>query len=394
LIGSDSGSIAPTPGTYVWEVPGKPVRICLSLDVIDRLLPDVMRGFGAVPKRGAEVGGILLGQAQRSDKQLEVTVEDYELIPIEYKRGPSYLLSEEDRRCFAEAAERLQPGDDESRRPIGYFRSNTRDGVGLSLEDLDLISQFLPGPDAIVLYIRPFGTKVSQAGFYFQEDGEFPEGLPLLEFPFRRKELDPESAEAEASSGEQEGAEARGAAAHQRGAERSQWQPTPIRESASPQPTDWLSQSAAEAPSFGGFDEPATRIPVKASWIWAPLSFIFLLLGVLLGFQAALAVRPSPATDAKAFSLALMATRVVNSKGEASLDLKWDRQAPAIRAAKRGMLFIDDGQYSKSLQLSGSDLQNGSVVYRYFSNVVKFRLEVYPNDRDSLAETVEWKSAQ
>jgi hypothetical protein len=383
LIGSDSGSIAPTPGTYVWEVPGKPVRICLSLDVVDRLLPDVMRGFGAVPKRGAEVGGILLGKAQRSDGgRLEVTIDDYELIPIEYKRGPSYLLSEEDRHCFAEAAERLHPSDDESRRPVGYFRSNTRDGAGLSLEDLDLISQFLDGPDTVVLYIRPFGTKVSQAGFYFQENGEFPEGPPLLEFPFRRRDLDPESAEADASPGEPEGAG------------RALSPPTQHRASASPQPTDWLTQSAAEAPSFGGLSDPAKRSRVKAGWIWAPLSFIFLLLGVLLGFQAALALRQSPFTDAKAFSLALTATRVVNQKGEASLDLKWDRQSPAIRAAKRGLLFIEDGQYSKPLQLSASDLQNGSVVYRYFSNAVKFRLEVYPNDRDSLAETVEWKSAQ
>ena len=48
-------------GYYVWEVPGQPVIVHLRLDVVDRLAAEVMRGFGAVPKRGAEVGGVLIG---------------------------------------------------------------------------------------------------------------------------------------------------------------------------------------------------------------------------------------------------------------------------------------------------------------------------------------------
>jgi hypothetical protein len=51
----------PPPGYYVWEVPGKPVAVHLHLDVLDRIASEVMRGFGAVPKRGAEVGGLLIG---------------------------------------------------------------------------------------------------------------------------------------------------------------------------------------------------------------------------------------------------------------------------------------------------------------------------------------------
>ena len=84
---------------YVWEPPGKTISVRLNLDLVDRMQQDVMRGFGAVPKRGAEVGGVLLGRAAPGEK-LVVTIDDYELVPIQYKRSPSYLLSEEDAQAF------------------------------------------------------------------------------------------------------------------------------------------------------------------------------------------------------------------------------------------------------------------------------------------------------
>src|SRR5437016_3398515 len=54
---------APTSGLpyYVWEVPEK-LTIQLYFDVIDHMYPDIMRGLGALRRRGAEVGGILLGR--------------------------------------------------------------------------------------------------------------------------------------------------------------------------------------------------------------------------------------------------------------------------------------------------------------------------------------------
>src|SRR5258705_13109085 len=87
---------------FVWEVPGKPIAVHLSLDVVDHILPDVMRGFSAVPKRGAEVGGILLGTIERLDDKTIVHVEACEIVPCEYKHGPSYFLSEGDLAAFEE----------------------------------------------------------------------------------------------------------------------------------------------------------------------------------------------------------------------------------------------------------------------------------------------------
>src|SRR5258708_26213065 len=108
---TSSAEAARIPGAYVWEPAGKSISVRLSLDVVDRMLQDVMRGFGAGPKRGADVGGILLRRTTPGDK-LIVAIDDYELVPIEYKRTPSYLLSEEDARSFAAARARVRNNPD------------------------------------------------------------------------------------------------------------------------------------------------------------------------------------------------------------------------------------------------------------------------------------------
>src|SRR5690348_16897933 len=94
-------TIQAAPGYYVWQAPGVPVTIHLRLDVVDRLNTDIMRGFGLVPKRGAEVGGVLVGTVE-SGKNTIVRIEDFEPVPCRYARGPSYLLTEPEAVLFTE----------------------------------------------------------------------------------------------------------------------------------------------------------------------------------------------------------------------------------------------------------------------------------------------------
>lgn len=379
---------------YLWEVPGKSLAVYIGLDVVDRMSQDVMRGFGAVPKRGAEVGGILLGK-NMAPGRLTVEIDDYELIPIEYKRGPSYLLSDADLKAFEETFGRLRHGFKNGFRPVGLFRSQTRDAVGLGHEDLDLMAKFFPEPDKIVLLIRPFATKVSMAGFYFREDGEFQGGPPLVEFPFRRKELGGGDEVAQAPNRpRQESSNA------ERPIQRMASQggevipisrpeiPAPRLATPQPQAPSPASGTSATRSSLDADDiETVVSAKGKSSWMWLPLSFIFLLLGVLLGFQAALTLRPqAPESSTDPFNLALSV-----SKDGDNLNVRWDRQAPAIRAANRGVLVIDDGAYSKTVELDANQLQTGSVVYRHTSNDVKFRMELTIRDRDTMFEKLEWK---
>lgn len=378
----------------MWEPAGKPISVRLSLDVVDRMQQEVMKGYGAVPKRGAEVGGILLGRSSVADKTI-VTIDDFVLVPIEYKRSPSYLLSEEDARAFEAALSGAKNSPDPLLRPIGYFRSHTRDGVGLSSEDFAILDLHFPEPDAVVLVIRPYATKVSQAGFYFKEDGKFPSGPPVLEFPFRRRDLDPD--------GPVPPRPGRGA---DRGIDRSQQGPPPPpvpRERTEHRPLgfdptaeNWrvpggashhtAPAADAEAALATGLQLESKRKP-RGGWIWVPLSFIFLLLGVLLGFQAALSMRPQlPAGSNEPYKLNVSVTKSGNN-----LQVKWDRQSLAVRTAQKGLLTIEDGSYSKPVPLNSFDLQSGSVVYPPYSNHVRFRLDVMVNGRDTVTETVDWR---
>ena len=104
------------PGYYVWEAPGKSLLVHLQLDVIDGLLSDVMRGFGAVPKRGAEVGGLLLGSIERGEQTI-VRIEDFEPVECDlaerifaapiadagYTQLPTSSLRSLSRSCFSPA---------------------------------------------------------------------------------------------------------------------------------------------------------------------------------------------------------------------------------------------------------------------------------------------------
>lgn len=312
----------------MWQVPGKPVRIHLSLEVVDRLQQDVMRGFGSVPRRGAEIGGILLGAVESGSR--DVRVEAYELISIEYKLGPSYRFSGKDAETFEKALQALRGR--RTSRPVGYFRSHTREGVGLSDEDRALVAKSFPEPEAIVLLIRPFATKPSVAGFYFKENGAFQDGSPPVEFPLRSKDLAPGDAA----------------------------------------PRLWQEASA-----------PAAGQAAANRRTWPLLFTLLLLVGIMLGYQAALTMRPQTPRDPYRLGLTI-------KRSGGDLQLNWDRNSSAILSAQRAILTIEDGSDAKALNLGPAALRIGSAApYHPVTKEVRFRLDLFLNSRNSVSETIE-----
>jgi hypothetical protein len=112
---------------------------------------------------------------------------------------------------------------------------------------------------------------------------------------------------------------------------------------------------------------------------------VFLILGVLLGYQTA-RIKDSGVGGDAPFSLALSITRTGDN-----LTVRWNPDAPAVRAAQKGLLEIEDGKYSKPVDLDLAHLQGGSIIYRNSSNDVRFRLIVYLNARSNVSETLEWR---
>ena len=360
-------------GYYVWEVPGQSAVVHLRLDVVDRLAAEVMRGFGSVPKRGAEVGGFLIGTIRPGVPAI-VRIDDFEPVACEYRRGPSFQFTEEDGVALEDAWLRLQPSVSPSAYTVGYFRSHTRDGFSLAPEDLELLDRFLPGPAHVALLIKPYATKVSVGGFFVREHGEFP-GSTALEFPLRRREL----------LGEE---------------------PAPRRPLAAGRMAGGLGERSAgaamdtpEVPPQSAFrfdyepvlpqdTEPVSaRSSLPRSWVWLPLIVLFMLLGGALGYEVALNVGARAAASAvQDLSLSLS----VKKTGD-NLRLSWSRRSAAVRYAQRGLLEIDDGGYTRPVALDAAQLQNGSLIYRSVSKSVRFRMTVFPQARVSVVETLEWK---
>ncbi len=359
------------PGYYVWEVPGKALVVHLHLDVIDGVLSEVMRGFGAVPKRGAEVGGLLIGTIEPSGgergEQTIVRIEDFESVECAYKRGPSYLFTEDDGTTFHDAWERWQPGRSRPSYAVGFFRSHTRDGLSLSPVDIELLDRYFEGPSYAALLVKPFATKASLAGFFFREGGVFPAETPL-QFPFRRRDLTGEEAPPRRPLSERGPRERR---------------PRALVRAAAPVP-DGETDATQAGPAYAVTAPTRSRL---GGWMGIPLSFIFLLLGVALGFQAATSMgMRARVSDSQDFSLGLK----VSMNGD-NLKVQWNPEAAQIRGAQRGVLEIQDGTYSKPVDLDAALLQSGSIIYRNSSSAVHFRLMVYMNARLTVTETLDWR---
>jgi hypothetical protein len=359
---------------YVWEPPQRGIAVHLHHDVIDRLGNEVMRGFAMVPRRGAEVGGILLGRVEKGIPRV-VRILDFLPVACDHAGGPSYQIGDAERRRFTDTLKRA------GATAVGFYRSQTREGFALAEQDIDLFNQMFGDPAHVILLVKPFAGRASIGAFYFRE-GQLIRPESYLEFPFRRRDVggqDPEAAPpAEPTSKDLD--EARS----------DHMQPEIAKMAAA--------ISAAEAPAV---PEPNAAAEIKpgppskfrAGWVWIPLSFIFLLLGVVLGFQAAISVRPKQPSGPPpgAYALGLTAT----PSGQ-SLHVRWDRSAPAILTGKRGTLLISDTAAGKDqpVDLDPSQLQNGSVMYSNLGNFVKFRLEVFTSDKGSVTESLEVHAAQ
>lgn len=356
------------PTHYTWEVEGKAVSVQMDFDFIDRLSMEIMRGFALVPKRGAEIGGVLLGRIEISDKVV-IRVEDFEVVACDYMKGPSFLLSANEEARFAATVKKYEGGEERQLYIVGTFRSHTRDNqIVLSQEDVDLFRKYANDPSNLILLVRPFATKASVAGIFLEEDGDFRREASLKEFPFRRRDL--------------------GGSPVTR--------PTPVEDAppAAPEPDlqSWskdletkLSENSRGATSIAQDDSASTRF--RRKWVLIPLSFIFLLLGVVAGFQAALVLNRAEADKLayESLGLGLDAER----QGEGIL-LRWDRNAPAVRFGRRGTLLIEDGEFKKTVKLDEKNLQNGGILYRGVSPGVIFRLEVETQRRGLVSEVIQF----
>jgi hypothetical protein len=414
--------IDPTGQYAIWSVEGKPFEIRLALDVVDRLNPEVMRGFGAVRRRGTETGGILLGSIEPVGDRILITVDEFETVPCEYAFGPSYVLSPADLQRFRAALATFDPSARKQHYTVGYFRSHTRDGLQLDEQDTRFFRNYFPDPYHVAMLVKPFATRAPQAGFFFQEKGVLPLDASYLEFPFRRRDLvvaeggeEPDEprrkpvavegfpsakipareprTEAEVEAGQSKPAVDRSL---------NPFAGTPLAVPTAAPPPDAetvratgresaTTLKASRSVSLSGYsaDEPAPR-PWKARLGWIALSTMLVVLGMVIGSQYSSLLSPSGAVaSVNAYAINLRA-----EPSDSNLLVKWDSGSAAIKGAQRGVLTVQEGQERVTVELNGDQLRTGSVLYRHLAPYISFKLEVYLNDNRTFAESFLFQGSQ
>jgi TonB family protein len=172
-------SVATGGSTFVWEDPGDSIMIQVSLDLIEKLGAAVHAGLGTGP-RGVEIGGILLGRTLPGFGR-SILIEDFELSPCEHLRGASYTLSPDDKAVLGTHLARHK-----ARQVVGYFRSHTRPGLYLDLDDFAVFSRYFSEIWQVALLIRPSREGPATGGFFFWEEGDVNRRATYREFPFDR----------------------------------------------------------------------------------------------------------------------------------------------------------------------------------------------------------------
>jgi hypothetical protein len=350
----------PDRQAYLYQSLRPPARIWLDFGVVDRIAAEALRGLSALPRRGIEVGGILLGRTGGQASAPEISILDCVAFDCEHLYGPNFHLSPKDRDALAAQLEELNAKRTQRLKPVGLYRTHTRGDLELTAEDIELMDAFFPGGDAVCLIVRPYAVRPADAAFFLRDHGALRPGAPDAVFVFRRKEMGG-------------GATPRGAAAP-------------------PPPVDEPAGEPEASPPAAAFEtelaEPERPAPPRGSytWLWVIALVTFLMAGVAIGVQIAGGLaRPAPPKPAPdPYSLGLSALQF----GDA-IHFRWNAQAPALEACRSASLVIRDGDNTKIIELQKEDIARGALIYRNASPNVQFRLEATLSPGNVVSETLQ-----
>jgi hypothetical protein len=258
-----------------------------------------------------------------------VDVDDFEAVESEHAAGPSYLLSDPDRHVLdARIAARASVAKGPS--VVGFYRSHTRAGFGITMEDAYLFSTYFRKASDVFLLIKSNEGAPPTAGFIIREDGKVLADSPYLQFPFDQNL-------ALQAAGD-----------------------TPI-------PALPESSAPASAPQTvpSPPPQPPARMMPRLGWL-AAAAVIALALGFTLGIQRR---EPPSATPKAALPLALTVTSTADG-----LRLAWDHLSS--RRAGHAVLWIQDGTTEQRVELDSKQLSEGTITYWPRTSDVNFRLQL------------------
>jgi hypothetical protein len=386
-----------------WTQGSRKFAIYVHRDVLARLGMEVRVAFKRVPRRGLEVGGILVGRRECRDEITTFWIEGFEAIESEHRSGPSYILSELDFALLREALTRNGAAS------IGIYRSQTRSQqLTLQEPDIQLFGKCFDRGDGLFLIACPVAAR---AAFFLRDEGElkcvyeFGLGSPLASGVAAQtpEPSEPASAKpelAEPGSSEPKSVEPESSEMDQLGESLAEIPPPVEIQSPAEIQAAVLAVSRATQPAEK--EDPASdAVPIldrqpsrelaiqgspwanrrgramdrrnagskRGRWLVALIFSALLGAGIgMLSHASRPSVRPQvpPVED----------LHVTVEANGGLLRLHWDPRSFAARNPSRAVLHVQDGDYQMVKNISPSELSAGSVAYEPRTHDVSFRVEV------------------
>ncbi len=226
----------------------------------------------------------------------------------------------------------------------GWFLSRMRGGLDLTADEIGVFDGFFPAPWQFTMLLRPELIGPTRAAFFVRAPGgKLAVHDPRREFSIAPMRTGRRAAKAAALRADADGA-ADVAAASERADKTPTAAPSRARNARKMSSRQWL-----------------CAIPITAFLAWG---------GFLATGRFFPGAQPAPAP---ALSLRVQDTR------NGQLHVDWDRNAPAVRFARRGLLELSDAGRRRTFNLGGEELRRGSFTYGRRSGDVQVKLSVFGN---------------
>ena len=330
-----------------WTADSRRFALYIRPEVLGRLGVECWMAFKKVPRRGLEIGGILIGSKNVQEDLTVFRIEGFEAIDSEHRLGPSFIPSESDLARFR--GQILKQGA----FCLGTFRSHTRtEQMELLSPDIEMFQQcFDAESDRLFLILAP---GLGKAAFYAPAD----HGLK------RVHEFAVASSLSTILTLRHDGSWPAGDEHPSRRELRIPPPPPPFEE-----PARTTEPGAANGAS------PVLKFGSAAKAVWLLAAAIaFLALGATAGkLSDSLHRGVLPERAAAQFTPQFLNLKV--EPAGSALRLSWD--ASVAKGAARALLHVEDGSQQSDRDLTPAEFTAGVVLYEPKSAQVAFRLDVY-----------------
>ena len=340
-----------------WTSRAANLQIEYPLDLLDDARLLACAGFDRTP-RAIEVGGVLFG----AHRGRSVRIAAWRPLPCEHAHGNALVLSEKDLRDLARLL-REAKSDPELKEldVLGWFVSHTNGKLELTPDDVQIFNLCFPAPWQFAIVLCPERLNPTRAAFFVRTA----EGSVCEHAASHELTLDPLN-----RTGSQVSRELSRVDDPLRNTQAL----APTRRSVQRSSSSILKLSEADRTLTTGARAYAAPLlirekPRRKPWLralWAVPILALLIFAALLSRDRFLTETAPP-------SLSLR----LQDSPTGQLQIDWDKGAPRIRDAQRGLITIDDTGRQTTFDLDGNQLRLGELSFPRRSGDVKVTLSIF-----------------